>query len=166
MKKALISLLIILLFSLSGCSEHTTKTSTKDNETTSESITEKESTNEEANVMYIHVNDKVLKVNLSSNSSSEALINLLKEWDILVDMSDYGNFEKVGSLGHTLPRNDERITTEPGDVILYQGTEITIYYDTNTWNFTRLGKIENITQNELKEILGSGDVSIRISLNK
>ena len=54
----------------------------------------------------------------------------------------------------------------PGDIILYQGNQITIYYDTNTWNFTKLGKIENITQKELKEILGDGDVTVTFSLNK
>ena len=81
-------------------------------------------------------------------------------------MSDYANFEKVGSLGFSLPRNDKDITTMPGDIILYQGNQITIYYDTNTWNFTKLGKIENITQKELKEILGDGDVTVTFSLNK
>ena len=81
-------------------------------------------------------------------------------------MSDYANFEKVGPLGFSLPRNDKSITTTPGDIILYQGNQITIYYDTNTWNFTKLGKIENLTQKELKEILGNGDVTVTFSLNK
>ena len=65
-----------------------------------------------------------------------------------------------------MTRNDKNITTMPGDIILYQGNQITIYYDTNTWNFTKLGKIENITQKELKEILGDGDVTVTFSLNK
>lgn len=81
-------------------------------------------------------------------------------------MSDYANFEKVGPLGFSLPRNDKSITTTPGDIILYQGNQITIYYDTNSWNFTKLGKIENVTQEELKEILGNGDVTVTFSLNK
>ena len=81
-------------------------------------------------------------------------------------MSDYANFEKVGPLGFSLPRNDKSITTTPGDIILYQGNQITIYYDTNTWNFTKLGKIEDVTQKELKEILGNGDVTVTFSLNK
>lgn len=68
---------------------------------------------------------------------------------LTVDMSDYGNFEKVGSLGQSLPTNDQSITTQPGDVILYQGNSITIYYGTNTWSFTRLGKIENTTREGL-----------------
>ena len=79
-------------------------------------------------------------------------------------MQDYGSFEKVGELPETLPRNDEHITTEPGDIILYLGNNITIYYDVNTWDFTKLGHIDNITQDELKSILGDGNVSATFSL--
>jgi len=81
-----------------------------------------------------------------------------------VNASDYGNFEKVGALGAELPTNDEQITTEPGDVILYQGNQLTLYYDTNTWNFTRIGKATGVTQEELKKILGDGDVTMILSL--
>lgn len=83
---------------------------------------------------------------------------------LTVDMSDYGNFEKVGSLGQSLPTNDQSITTQPGDVILYQGNSITIYYGTNTWSFTRLGKIENATREGLLQASGDGDVQVTFSL--
>ena len=79
-------------------------------------------------------------------------------------MHDYGSFEKVGSLPSSLPRNDTQITTEPGDIILYQGNQITFYYDTNSWNFTRLGKIDGITKAGLKKILGKGNVTAVLSL--
>ncbi len=79
-------------------------------------------------------------------------------------MHDYGSFEKVGSLGTTLPRNDIQITTSAGDIILYQGNQITIYYDTNSWNFTRLGKVDGKSQAELKQILGKGDVTAVFSV--
>ena len=79
-------------------------------------------------------------------------------------MHDYSNFEKVGSLPEELPRNDEQITTESGDLILYQGNQFVIYYDTNSWNFTRLGKIKDVTQEELKTILGTGNVTAVLSL--
>ena len=81
-------------------------------------------------------------------------------------MHDYGSFEKVGALGTTLPRNDEQITTEPGDVILYQGDQITIYYDVNSWNFTRLGKVQDLSPAELKAILGAGNAAVTFSLNQ
>ena len=90
---------------------------------------------------------------------------MLRAGDLTVEMHDYGNFEKVGPIGAVLPRNDEPITTEPGDVILYLGTEITIYYDVNSWNFTRLGKVQDKTPEELRNILGSGNVTTRFSLN-
>lgn len=100
----------------------------------------------------------MLTATLADNSSATAFYQLLQKEAVTIKMSDYGNFEKVGSLGTTLPRNDSQITTQAGDIILYQGNQITIYYDKNSWNFTRLGKIDDITQAQLKKILGKGDV--------
>ena len=100
-----------------------------------------------------------LTATLADNSSATAFYELLKKGPLTVDMHDYGSFEKVGSLGTSLPRNDSQITTEAGDIILYQGNQITIYYDTNSWNFTRLGKVDGVTQAELKKILGKGNVT-------
>ena len=100
-----------------------------------------------------------LTATLVDNSSAVAFYELLKKGPLIIDMHDYGNFEKVGPLGTTLPRNDTQITTTAGDIILYQGNQITIYYDTNSWNFTRLGKVDGVTQAELKKILGKGDVT-------
>lgn len=114
--------------------------------------------------LQITVGDTVLTAALADNSSAEAFAELLKQGAVTVDMHDYGSFEKVGELPQTLPRNDERITTEPGDIILYLGSNITIYYDVNTWDFTKLGHIDNITQDELKAILGDGNVSVTFSL--
>ncbi|MBE6877187.1 MAG: hypothetical protein E7496_10815 [Ruminococcus sp.] len=114
--------------------------------------------------LQITVRDTILTATLADNSSAQAFAELLKKGEITVDMHDYGSFEKVGELPETLPRNDEQITTEAGDIILYLGNNITIYYDVNTWNFTKLGHIDNITQNELKSILGEGNVSITFAL--
>lgn len=115
-------------------------------------------------MIYAYVGDEALTIMPSGNSSSEAFISLLQNGDIAVDMHDYGSFEKVGPLGASLPRNDEPIITEPGDVILYQGNQITIYYDVNSWDFTHLGKVQEKTQEELKAILGNGNVRVRFSL--
>ena len=100
-----------------------------------------------------------LTATLADNSSATAFYELLGKGPITIKMHDYGSFEKVGSLGTSLPRNDTQITTSAGDIILYQGNQITIYYDTNSWNFTRLGKVDGVTQTELKQILGKGDVT-------
>lgn len=119
---------------------------------------------EEEKMIYADTGKAVLEIETADNSSADAFIELLEQGNVTVSMRDYGNFEKVGSLGSSLPTNDESITTEPGDVILYQGDQITIYYDTNTWNFTRLGKVKNLSQKELKEALGVGDVTVEFSL--
>ncbi len=105
-----------------------------------------------------------LTATLADNSSSRAFYELLQKGSIRVAMHDYGSFEKVGSLPSSLPRNDTQITTESGDIILYQGNQITIYYDTNSWSFTRLGKIDGVTKSELKKILGKGNVTAVLSI--
>ena len=115
--------------------------------------------------IIIKVNGRVLNVKLEDNTSAKAFAEKLKSGDITISAHDYGNFEKVGNLGFSLPANDKNITTEAGDLILYQGNQITLYYDTNSWNFTKLGKVQNVLQNELKEILGSGNVKLTFSLN-
>lgn len=117
------------------------------------------------NKLKISVNGTELTATLEDNSSAQALTELLKQGNITVDMSDYGNFEKVGDLPQSLPKNDEKITTVPGDIILYQGNKITIYYAENTWDFTKLGHINNITQEELKTLLGDGDVTVSLSIS-
>lgn len=122
-------------------------------------------TDMEENVMKITVGDTTFMATLADNSSAEALMEMLMEGPLTIDMSDYGNMEKVGSIGKNLPENNEQITTEAGDIILYLGNSLVIYYDTNTWNFTRLGKINDVTQAELKEALGNGDVIVTFSID-
>lgn len=114
----------------------------------------------------IRVGDETMRAKLEDNPSAKAFAEQLGKGDITVSMHDYGNFEKVGPLGATLPRTDETITTAPGDIILYQGNQVTIYYDENTWSFTRLGKIEGATRKSLLSVLGIGDVDVTFSLSK
>lgn len=100
---------------------------------------------------------------LADNSSARALMELLEKGDISIEMEDYARMEKVGPLGANLPRNDERISTGPGDLILYQGRNLVIYYAPNSWNFTRLGKIDNATRDDLVSALGTGNVTVTLS---
>ncbi len=116
--------------------------------------------------VYAHIGQDILAIKLEKNSSTEMFVELLRKSDMTIEMHDYGNFEKVGSIGSNLPRNDKPITTKPGDVILYQGNQITIYYDENSWNFTKLGEVQGVSQSELKSILGDDNVSVRFSLRK
>ncbi len=116
--------------------------------------------------LSITVNGQALTADLADNSSAQALRELLADGPLTIEMHDYGNMEKVGPLGTELPRNDEQITTEAGDLILYQGNSLVIYYAPNSWNFTRLGKLKNVGAQELKDILGAGDVSVILSLGE
>lgn len=124
--------------------------------------------NEEYSNMKIklEINNYKLDATLVDNSSTQALIEKLKESDITINMNDYGNMEKVGQLDFSLPRNDQNITTESGDLILFQGNNFVIYYDTNNWSLTKLGKIDNIDKQQLKNILGSGSVVVTLSLDE
>lgn len=117
----------------------------------------------ETSTMYITANGNRFEVELEDNSSAAALVEALKSGPVTVHATDYGNFEKVGELGMSLPTNDEQITTVPGDVILYQGDKITVYYDENSWSFTKLGHIANAEN--LKEKLGPGSVELTLSLS-
>jgi hypothetical protein len=120
----------------------------------------------EANRMNIKIGDNVLTATLVENSSVDALKAVLSEGPLTINMRDYGSMEKVGPLGMDLPRNDQQITTEAGDIILFQGSALVIYYAPNSWNFTRLGKINNVATEELREILGDGNVTITLSLQQ
>lgn len=117
---------------------------------------------EEETKLKITVGDEELLATFEDNPSAEEFRDLLAQGSVTVEMDDYGGFEKVGPLGTTLTRSDEQITTQPGDVILYQGNQITIYYGTNTWSFTRLARIDDPTN--LREKLGDGTVSVTFSL--
>ena len=126
-----------------------------------------EETNEdsEASTMKLIIGNTELTADLAENSSTQALVEILQQRDLIIEMRDYGSMEKVGMIGQSLPTNDESITTEAGDLILYQGNAFVIYYAPNSWNFTRLGKIRDVTATELKNILGSGTVSVTLSIN-
>jgi hypothetical protein len=114
--------------------------------------------------LKIHVNDTTFTATLADNSSAEAFAEYLSQGDLTLDMHDYGSFEKVADLPRSFPRNDTQIDTDAGDIILYQGKSITIYYDKNSWNFTRLGKIDNVNKKRLKQILGNGNATVTFSV--
>lgn len=118
-----------------------------------------------ANAMNITINGKTVSCRLVDNSSTKALLAQLEKGDITYDADDYGNFEKVGNIGFSLPQNNESTTTTAGDVILYQGNNICLYYGTNSWTFTHLGKIKGMSKDEIKTFLNAGGGSVRITLS-
>lgn len=114
----------------------------------------------EREVMLLEVNGYTFEVELENNTSAKALKEYVSKEKRILSLDDYGNFEKVGDLGITLPRNDETITTKEGDLILYLGNKLCLYYNQNTWDFTKLGHIKDTTH--LKEVIGKGSVQVTL----
>ena len=114
----------------------------------------------------ITVSGKTLPVKIEDNEATKALVAVLSEASITYEARDYGGFEKVGSLGLTLPANNSQITTQPGDVILYNSNQIVQFYGSNTWSYTRIGKMQYESLDELKSFLkaGEGNISVTLSL--
>ena len=159
-RKTILPVMILLVCLLSACGNSAGDGDKSGAETSSNTGT----LSNETTALVIEAGGRTFYADLEDNSSAEAFRDKLDSEALEVDLHDYGNFEKVGPLPFALPTNDEQITTEPGDVILYQGDQITIYYDVNTWSFTRLAKIDNVTKEELLETLGNGDVTVRFYL--
>ena len=124
---------------------------------------ESESDNKgEESKMVMMVGDMPVAVDWEENESVEALKELAAE-DLTIEMSMYGGFEQVGAIGQNLPCNDTQTITASGDIVLYSGNQLVVFYGSNSWAYTRLGKIVDKTPEEMEELLGSGDVTITLS---
>lgn len=159
--------ILLALFGLSGCALGGTSSAPADPSQPSVSQPESsqsagDASSEEDTMLKITVGDQEFLASFEDNSSAREFQELLAQEPLTIQMEDYGGFEKVGALDSTLTRNDQRITTQPGDVILYQGNQVTIYYGTNTWSFTRLARITDLTG--LTDALGNGTVQVTFSL--
>lgn len=116
------------------------------------------------NRIYLSANGKTRSVTLNDNAATSALKSLLKGGAATIRMSDYGDFEKVGTLPQSFPTSNSQITTHPGDIMLYQGNQMVIFYGSNSWSYTPLGKIDNATASNVKEFLRNGTVNVTLSL--
>jgi hypothetical protein len=114
----------------------------------------------------VTINGNTQTATLSDNVATEAFRELLGDGAITIRMSDYGGFEKVGALPQSLPTANEQITTVAGDIMLYQGNNIVMFYGSNSWSYTRLGRFDGLSTSELKTFLESGNVDVTISLHK
>lgn len=135
----------------------------EDGDRHSDTQQEAESVKEEAGMLKLTIGDTPVEVAWEENESVEALRELVKVQPLTIKMSMYSTFEQVGSLGTSLPRNDVQTTTQAGDIVLYSGNQIVIFYGSNSWAYTRLGSITDKTADEMKALLGNGDVAITIS---
>ena len=170
---------VFLLFLLGGCAEkeshssqETVMSETETSSTDNPAATEQPSSAEEASVsaetspaeeltMMLRIDDTEISVRWEDNESVEALKDLIREAPLTINMSMYGGFEQVGSLGTSLPRNDAQTTTEAGDIVLYSGSQIVVFYGSNSWAYTRLGHVE-LSAPEMSDLLSHGDVTITL----
>ena len=120
---------------------------------------------EDKTEMKMFINGTEVKVAWEDNESVDALKELAVK-GLEITMSMYGGFEQVGQIGQDLPANDEQITTEAGDIVLYSGDQMVVFYGSNSWDYTKLGHITDKTAEELEELLGNGDVTITINMKK
>ena len=179
MKKVIVPIILVIVFivfaiiffvskndkkEISNNTEIINKDKVQNIEISNDIITENK-VDESMNTAYIKVNNNVLNIELEDNPATIELKERLKNEDIVVNAHEYGGFEKVGDLGFSLPREDTNITTSAGDIVLYQGNQISLFYNSNSWNYTRIGKIQNVSEIELKNLLGKDDVDIILCLN-
>ncbi|MDE5568208.1 MAG: hypothetical protein K2J12_07170 [Muribaculaceae bacterium] len=114
--------------------------------------------------ILLTVNNESVTATLADNEATKELLSMLSINPITVRMSDYGGFEKVGPLPQSLLTSNTQITTEAGDIMLYQGNNIVIFYGSNSWSYTRLGRIDNATVENVRKFLGTGNITMTISL--
>ena len=137
------------------------------NSTASSAAAPQEEEGEESmaqNVFTVTVNGAVFQADFADTTGAQALKELLAQGSLTIEMDDYAGFEKVGALGRSLPASDVQTTTQPGDIVLYQGSQIVLFYGINSWSYTRLGKIADLSGWE--DALGSGSVSVTFALKK
>ncbi len=113
--------------------------------------------------LHFLIDDTEVSVEWEDNQSVNALIDLAKTEPLKIKMSMYGDFEQVGPLGTSLPRSDRQTTTVAGDIVLYSGNQIVVFYGSNSWAYTRLGRITDKTAAQMADLLGKGSVTITIS---
>ena len=114
--------------------------------------------------MIMKIGDTKVNVDWEDNQAVAALRDMAREGDVTIQMSIYGGFEQVGSLGQNLPRDDKQTTTTSGDIVLYSGNQMVVFYGSNSWSYTRLGHISDKNAEDITDLLSNGDVTITISI--
>ena len=121
--------------------------------------------NNSMNKMYITIGGKAQSITLADNAATKALVEKLQKAPVNVTLNSSGGFEIWGALGFSLPTSDQQIKAQPGDVILYNGSNICLFYGSNSWSYTRLGKIDGLSESELRTFLKAGESNIRVTLS-
>ena len=179
MSRRIIATLVVLLVLLTGCKvnnpgilqeddnlvqmESSVQTDTNESKEQTEMKKADESTLADDQIR-VTVGSSSFIVNLEDNETAKALKEMLTDEDLIISASNYGGFEKVCQLGKTLPHNDKQITTEAGDVMLYSGNQIVFFYGANSWSYTRIGKVEASSIEELESMLSGLETEITLSI--
>ena len=114
--------------------------------------------------MYITIDGQTQSVTLVENAATKELVAILQDAPLTVTLND-NDFEIWGSLGRSLTTENEQMNTTAGDIVLYNGSNICIFYGSNSWSYTRLGKIDNLSGNELRTFLKAGESNISVTLS-
>lgn len=158
--------LLVILCILAGCAEKSSD-SEEINTDTSELVTEsRESISENDKQIILTINETEIDVTWEDNEAVTALRELLEDNSITIETENYGGFEQVGNLPASLPQNDNRITTEAGDIVLYSGNSIVLFYGSNTWEYTKLGHIAYLSTEEIQTVLNTDSTTLTISLTE
>lgn len=155
---AIILSFMIGIFTVS-CGEPSKRSSDAADDSTAEDVTEVSQMKIDIEAGGTH-----LTASFADSTAAKELAEKLKAEPVTVTLNEYGGFEKVGKLPWPLTRTDASTETGPGDIMLYQGDQMTIFYNSNSWSYTKLGYIDNITKEELKAILGESDITVTLSL--
>jgi hypothetical protein len=162
MKKKVFFLLFLLLSTsvlMDGCGSQESSAPSQEAENKKSEWVEEENGEMKMNV---NVNGQDFTATLEQNSAVSALVQMMENGPVTLQLSDYAGFEKVGPLGQSLPASNSQTTTQTGDIVLYQGNQIVMFYGSNSWSYTRIGRIDDLTGWE--EALGSGDVTVTLSV--
>lgn len=153
MKQSLL-LVFAMLMGCCACAKAATEPDSDDNQTIK-------------NTMYITIDGQTQRVSLVDNAATRALVQKLQQASVTVTLASSGGFEIWGALGFSLPTSNEQINAQPGDVVLYNGSNICLFYGSNQWSYTRLGQIDGLSQSELRSFLkaGESDISVTLSLS-
>ena len=148
---------MLLLSGCTGAQETVADTGSKVQEATKqENKAVAEPKKEQA--MKLIIDDKVVPVTWEQNASTAALQKLLP---LTIKMSPYGGFEQVGDIGQNITSADKQITTQYGDIVLYAGNKLVIFYGSNSWAYTRLGHID-MSKQELIALLNRDGVTVQL----
>ena len=126
---------------------------------------ENQTTSNMAQVMYITIGGVTKTATLVDNAATRELVTRLQEAPVTVTLNSSGGFEIWGALGFSLPTSNEQVNAQPGDIVLYNGSNICMFYGTNSWSYTQLGKIEGLSKNELRTFLKADESNISVTLS-